>query len=251
MTAFFMFYLISDKKIQDILMETSTDWIYVEYTKSQKEMLQAYLSAIIEANKTMNLTTIKTVESGWLLHIEDSLIGLPEFQSAPTGRYADLGTGGGFPGVPLSIMTGKSVMLVDSVKKKMTIVRDIIARIGLDSQIRTYDKRIEELAQEQPRSFEVLTARALAPLPSLIELAAPLLTNGGRLISYKAMHLDQEIRTADMLEGKIGMKRIGMRTCLLSDGVTPRSIVVFEKIHEPEVELPRRIGVAQKRPYKA
>ena len=86
-------------------------------------LMQRYLDSILEANKVTNLTRITDGEQARLLHIEDSLVGLPEVNEAPTGLYGDLGSGGGFPGVPLALATGRKTLLVDSVKKKMAIVQ--------------------------------------------------------------------------------------------------------------------------------
>ena len=88
----------------------------------EAELIDRYLDLILEANKTTNLTRIDSKEKAQLLHVEDSLVALPEINEAPEGLYGDLGTGGGFPGVPVAIMTGREAVLVDSVKKKVALV---------------------------------------------------------------------------------------------------------------------------------
>ena len=115
---------------------------------SQQSLLEGHLRGVLEANKVHNLTRIDTWEDGLLLHVEDSLVGLPEIQDAPVGRYADLGTGGGFPGVPVAIMTGRETLLVDSVQKKMAAVQEIVDSLGLSASVSTYGGRIEDLAKE-------------------------------------------------------------------------------------------------------
>ena len=102
-----------------------------------------------------------------------------------------------------------------------------------------------------PESFAVITARALSSLPSLLELAVPLLSLGGQLICYKAAVEAEELEQAAGLEEKLGLKLVSMRTTQLSDNGTNRTILVYEKVGEPMVSLPRRPGMAQKRPYKA
>ncbi len=221
----------------------------MEITTRQQDAMRKHLELVIEANKKINLTRVDTFESGLVLHIEDSLAGLPEFQKAPDGLYADLGTGGGFPGITLSIATGRNTLLVDSVAKKMKTLDGIIKELELSDQITTYGGRIEELSLEQPSAFSVLTARALTALPSLIELASPLLCDKGQLICYKSAQYEEELEHALSIQDKVGMKHVATRVFNLSDG-TPRSIIVFEKSGEPQVKLPRRPGMAQKRPYK-
>lgn len=223
----------------------------MDITTKQNEQLNAYLREVIDANHQTNLTRIDSFEQGRLLHIEDSLAGLPEFYESPQGAYADLGTGGGFPGVPLSLVSGRPVLLVDSVKKKVDILASIIQRMGLEETVKVYGGRIEELALIHPQEYAVLTARALTALPSLIELASPLLQRGGHLISYKSSHSDEELEAARSIQEKVGMSYLSNRTFTLSDGKTERSIIVFQKVSDPLVKLPRRPGMAQKRPYKA
>ena len=153
-------------------------------------------------------------------------MGLPEINRAPDGRYGDLGSGGGFPGVPIALATGRETVLVDSVKKKMAIVDSALDELGIGEQVSTYRGRIEELALSQPQSFSVLTARALARLGALLELASP------------------------CVESMLGMRLISTREAMLSDGETKRTIVAFEKVGKSLVKLPRRIGAAQRNPLK-
>lgn len=207
-----------------------------------------HLNLMMEANKITNLTRVDTIEKGLVLHIEDSLAGLSEIEDAPSGLYADLGTGGGFPGITLAIATERETVLVDSVVKKVHILDDILRELGIDERVTTYAGRIEELALERPGAFSVVTARALTALPSLIELASPLLAHEGVLICYKSAQYREELDHAQSIEDKVGMKTVSVRETVLSDG-TPRSIIMFKKEHDSLVKLPRRSGMAQKRPY--
>lgn len=221
-----------------------------DLTIEQQQLLDLHLELVLEENKLSNLTRITDPLAGRILHIEDSLFGYPEFFRAPSGLYADLGTGGGFPGIPLAIVSGRETVLVDSVSKKIQALRRIVGQLGLSDRITTFAGRAEELALERPNSFAVITARALSSLPSLLELAAPLLQLGGQLICYKAHVDDDELEQSKALEGKLGMKLVSIREGFLSDETTMRTIIVFEKTHDPQVSLPRRPGMAQKRPYK-
>ena len=222
----------------------------MELTREQYELLLKHLSLVVEENKVTNLTRIDSVESGRLLHIEDSLAAVPECLDAPQGPVADLGTGGGLPGIPLAGATGRSVDLVDSVGKKTKALDRIIEKLGLSATVRTYNGRIEELALDRPEHYALVTARALTALPSLIELASPLLMPGGRLVALKSADIGDERSWARAIEEKVGMREVSLRTFTLSDGVTERSIIVYEKAGTTSVKLPRRPGMAQKRPYK-
>lgn len=217
----------------------------------QSEVLcRRYLDSILKANETTNLTRITNEEQAILLHLEDSLVGLPEVNEAPEGLYGDLGSGGGFPGVPLALATGRETILVDSVKKKMAIVQSILDELGLSQQVATSSERIEDLPVDYEERFAVLTARALSRLVSLIELASPLLFKGGRLVCYKAQVTSEELEEAKAVQDLVGMKLISQREALLSDGETKRTILVFGKVARPRIKLPRRVGLAQKQPLR-
>ena len=215
---------------------------------NESQLIDRYLDIILEENKTTNLTRIDSKEKAQLLHIEDSLVALPETEGAPEGLYGDLGTGGGFPGVPIAIMTGRQAVLVDSVRKKVAIVEKAVEKIGLSGQISTYSGRIEDLAREKPGQFALLTARALSQLPSLLELASPLLKEGGLFVCYKGEASADEERGAAVVSSKVAMKLLSKRSLVLSDGETRREIFLYRKEGKSKVKLPRRVGLAQHKP---
>ena len=208
-------------------------------------LIEKHLELVIEANKKVNLTRIDTWEDGMVLHVQDSLLGLEEVNDAPRGRYADLGTGAGYPGIPIAIETQRDTLLVDSVKKKVAVLDSFIEQLGLED-VATYCGRIEDLAKREANGFAVVTARALASLSVLMELASPLLFEGGRLVCYKAQPSQDEVEHALSLQEKLGMRLVSDREAPL--GEFRRRIITFEKTGEPLVVLPRRVGMAQKRP---
>lgn len=214
--------------------------------ESQRKKIAQHLELVIEANRVINLTRIDTVEDGMLLHVEDSLSGLTEMDDAPDGLYGDLGSGAGYPGIPLAIATGRPTVLIDSRKKKMDVVQGIISEMGLSQQVRTYAGRAELLARSEAGTFSVLTARALSRLSVLMELASPLLVDRGWLICYKSHIDDEELNHALELQKEVGMKLVRDRSFEL--GEHTRRIVVFEKSGKPKVKLPRLEGQAQKNP---
>lgn len=216
-------------------------------SKEKTNLINEYLKKILEINKSINLTRITDIHQAKILHIEDSLSVLPEINESIEGLYGDLGTGGGFPGVPIAIATNRNTVLVDSVSKKISAIRTVINDLDINN-IETYDNRIEELALDKPSEFSCLTARALSQLPSLIELAAPLLKMNGSLICLKAKYDKDELEHSLKIQKKIGMKFIKERNFYLSDGETYRSVLVFQKISEPKIKLPRKIGIAQRKP---
>lgn len=218
-----------------------------ELSPDQWQMLTRHLELVVEANKTTNLTRITTPEEGRILHIEDSLSALPEINKAPSGLYGDMGSGAGYPGIPLAIATGRPTVLIDARQKKMKLVQQIVDQLGLSSQVETYAGRAELLARQRRGEFSLLTARALAKLPVLMELASPLLKHDGVLVCYKAQIEDQELIDAKRLQKATGMKLISDRSFTLEGDVT-RRIITFQKVSEATVKLPRSEGAAQKNP---
>lgn len=211
------------------------------------ELLNKHLDLVIKANETTNITRIVSRETAQVLHIEDSLSALPEFEKAPQGLYGDLGSGAGFPGFPIAIETGRETVLVESVKKKAALLDQFAQDLGLEN-VSVFPGRAEELALQKKEQFAVLSARALSQLGSLLELGSPLLKIGGQFICYKARVEDEELKHACSLENKLGMKLISDRGFYLSDRETYRRILVFEKVKKASIKLPRRNGMAQRSP---
>lgn len=221
--------------------------IFESLTSSQQELIIKHLNLIIEANKTTNLTRIDSVEEAMLLHVEDSLLGLKEVDDAPEGLYGDMGSGAGYPGIPLAVGTGRKTVLIDARKRKMEIAGKIIKELGLDDQVTTFAGRAELLARTQSKRYAVLTARALSKTNVLLELASPLLRQGGVLVCYKAKVTDEELADAKRVLPLVGMSFKSDRKFLLG-GIYQRRILAFEKTAEPKVKLPRQEGQAQKQP---
>ncbi len=209
------------------------------------DLLEHHLQLVLEANKTTNITSITSWDEGMVLHVHDSLLGLPELLDAPQGLYADIGSGAGYPGIPLAIESGRDTLLVDSVKKKTRLLDSFIETLGLE-QVKTYTGRIEDLAREQPGAFAAVTARALAQLSVVMELSTPLLQKGGRLICYKAQLDNQELEHAYILQETLGLTLVSDREIALEEYT--RRIICFEKTAPAQINLPRKTGLAQKRP---
>lgn len=216
-------------------------------TPKQRKLILRHLDLVIEANKKVNLTRIDDYESARLLHIEDSLSALPELSAAPKGLYGDLGTGAGFPGIPLSIASNRQSLLIDARKKKIKMLEEMIDELGLNQQIETFAGRAELLARKTPDLCSVLTARALSRLSVLLELASPLLKHEGVLICYKANIDDDEMNHALQVQEATGMSFLNQRSFLLNEAYQ-RTIVTFKKTAQPKLSLPRLEGQAQKNP---
>ena len=219
----------------------------LDISSTQRSMLEDFLKRMLEKNRTVNMTRITDFEQGLLLHIEDSLLAY-HLIDRKVSRIGDMGSGSGFPGAALAIATGRETDLIESVGKKARALEAIIDEMGLSFCLSVINLRVEEIPVKE--QYDVVTARALASLPSLMELASPLLKVGGRLIAYKGTLEEEELSASQALCEKLGYAEPVIEENLLSDGITHRALVVYEKTHEALVRLPRRPGMAQKRPYK-
>lgn len=208
--------------------------------------LERHLSMVLERNKVMNLTAIRERDDGLVLHIADSLLALGEVNDAPPGPLVDLGSGGGYPAIPLCIATGRSTTMVESVRKKAEFLREVASELGLPCEVSA--DRAEDVGRSHPGAFAVVTARALTALPSLVELAAPLLSMGGRLIAYKG-----DLGQDESARGRAAARLCGLRESHTSEMTLPergdrRVLVVYERVGRPTLSLPRRVGLAQSKP---
>ena len=212
--------------------------------------LIAYLQEILAINEHINLTSIRDFQQACLLHLEDSLAALPEVMAAMDGRYADIGCGGGFPGVPLGTSSGRNTTLVDSRAKKVKVVMQAVCSSKVDAfaEFEGVAARIEDFGGDHKGEFAVVTARALSSLPSLLELAAPLLRMGGSFVALKSEIDASEEEWGEKLAPKLGLELAKKRKLTLADEETKRVIYTFNKVGNSRIKLPRRVGLAQKEP---
>jgi len=213
-----------------------------------EELLNKHLKLVIEANKITNITRITSIAEAKLLHIEDSLYALPYIQEAPDGLYIDMGSGAGYPGIPIAIESKRKTILIESVGKKADILNNMISELGLSETIKVYSGRVEDFSEQHKGECSVVTARALSKIGSLLELSSPLLKIGGYLVCYKGQPDEQEIEHAHQLENKLGFVSLYQDHYTLSDLETNRSLFVYKKVHEAKMKLPRHVGFAQKKP---
>jgi len=218
----------------------------VEVSNSEAAMLANHANLMLEANEVVNLTRITDPDEVIRLHILDSLLIAPWVGEADPGNLADIGSGAGYPGIPLAVVAPRRVTLVESVKKKAAVLDTIVTELDLD--VRVCACRAEELAERSPGGFAVVTARALSSLPALVELAAPLLAPGGRLIAMKGTPGDSEVESGRLAATICGLRELTSATYALPGGQETRTVFVYVRVGKPKQHLPRRPGMAQRHP---
>jgi 16S rRNA (guanine527-N7)-methyltransferase len=190
-------------------------------------------------------TTIREPERAADEHVADSLSGLevPELRSA--SRVADLGSGAGFPGLPLAVaLPSASVDLVESTARKCEVIERLAVAAGVGTA-RALPLRVEELGRAD---YQVVTARALAPLSVLAEYAAPLLGDHGVLVAWKGELDAGEWAGATRACARVGMEPAHPLAVDPFPGARSRHLVVIRKVAPTPAEFPRRPGMARKRP---
>lgn len=217
----------------------------IDATDEQVDALARHVAMVYETNEVLNLTSIDPTDAA-SLHVLDSCAALPYLLDAAPGSFADLGSGAGFPGVPLAILSGREVALVESVRKKAAFLESAVEALRLKATV--HPIRAEELAQQLPRGFSVVTARALSSLPSLVELASPLLMAGGSLICLKGHPDEDEVRRGDLAARQCGMRRVTVVSVKVPGAEAARQLVVYRREGASRVRLPRRNGMAQRKP---
>lgn len=211
--------------------------------------LVSYLDLVIEKNKVVNLTRIFEPEEAVTLHLVDSLLPLAcaGVEIGAESSVLDMGTGAGFPGVPIAVVIGAQALLVDSVGKKVKAVQEFVDKLGLGN-VATRHARLEDLAREIPRSQDYVFARAVAQTNVLIEYATPFLKQGGCLVVEKGRPEDDELCEAERAAALCGLELVSRETFELPHDLGHREILVYRRVRKSKVKLPRKVGMAKSAP---
>lgn len=220
---------------------------------------EAFLDLLESENKKLNLISYKTREELEVKHWDDSLA-LLEVLELPAGqRVMDLGTGGGFPGIPLAIQCPQAeFVLVDSVGKKVKAVEGMAKTLKLRN-VKVLNARFEELGWDPAyrERFGLVVARAVAALPTLLEYAAPFVCVHGMFLAYKSRDYLEELEASKKAQSALGLEFDGAVDYELAappkggaqaESMGSRSLLIFRKVRALGKEYPRRVGVAGKRP---
>lgn len=211
-------------------------------------LYESYMEGILQWNEKINLTAIKDREEFVTKHFIDSLLccNFPEYGNAES--VIDVGTGAGFPGVPLAIISqDKEFVLADSLNKRLKVIDELTASIGLDN-ITTVHGRAEELAKNKMyrEKFDVCVSRAVANMAVLAEYCLPFIRVGGYLLAYKGPEAEKEIKDGEKAIRLLGGRVDRIASVNLAD--FDHNIIVIEKIKETPAKYPRKAGTPAKEP---
>ena len=215
----------------------------------QVQQFLRYRQELIEWNGRFNLTAIRDPAEILFRHFLDSVSLLMAFDQ-PQARVLDIGAGAGFPGIPLKIMRPRwQVVLLEATGKKVTFLRHVIETLKLQG-IEAIQGRAEELAHKQPyrASFDLVTARAVASLPILLEYAAPYCCVGGRIILPKKGDITEELAQGKLAAWQLGAVLKADRAVTLPGLEDGRRLLVWEQVKICPETFPRSGSVMAKKP---
>ena len=219
--------------------------LQIELEEGELERLGRYLDLLFEANAVMNLTGIRERDVAWNRHVLDSLSLVPVIEAAGAERVLDLGSGGGLPGLPLAVtMPGVHFLLLEATGKKARFLEE--AASGIDcANVEVLDERAEVIGEPgcvHRACYDVVVARAVGPMPVLLELAMPLVRVGGLLLAIKGERAGEELKEAAEALDVLNSRVIDQRR------TSTGTIVVVEKIRETPADYPRRSGEPRRQP---
>ena len=218
--------------------------------KKQEENFNKYMDLLLEWNEKINLTAITDKDEIILKHFIDSLT--IEKYIKDNDKVIDLGTGAGFPGIPLKIKNESiDITLVDSLNKRVNFLNEVIKELNLKN-ITAIHSRIEDLAHDKNyrEKYDVVTSRAVANMSTLVEYMLPFAKIGGICICMKGPNVDEELENAKGAIKKLGGKIEKVESLTLPDSDIERNIVIIKKISQTDKKYPRKAGTPSKDPLK-
>lgn len=233
------------QRIKEILKEPD-----IEFTEKKIEKMERYMDSILELNSTINLTSIKDRNQFIEKHLIDSLWAAHYKSFINAENVVDIGTGAGFPGIPLAIcFQQKQFILVDSLKKKLNIIQDLCANLNIKN-VEVLHIRAEEMGHKEHyrEKFDCCVSRAVANLSTLSEYCLPLVKIGGTFISYKTISASDEIAKAEKAIRILGGERDMKTDFSPQQGDLEHMLIEIKKIKQTPKMYPRTGNMPRKTP---
>ena len=222
----------------------------ITLSSEQREQFDKYYELLVEWNKVMNLTGITEYDEVNLKHFIDSLSIVRVIDMNSVKRMVDVGTGAGFPGIPLKIaFPDTEILLLDSLNKRVKFLNEVISQLGL-KKITAVHGRAEELAKNKSyrEGFDLCVSRAVANLSTLCEYCLPFVGITGYFCSYKSADSDKEIKNSENAVKILGGEIKSVDKFNLPGTDMGRAIVNVEKIKNTPKKYPRKAGLPAKEP---
>lgn len=234
------------------ILESRLEPLHITLSGMQLDQFDKFYDLLVEWNKVMNLTGITEYQDVVEKHFLDSLSIVKIIDMNQIEYAIDIGTGAGFPGIPLKIaFPDINIVLLDSLNKRIKFLDHIIEELKLDG-IRTIHGRAEDYAREAGyrEKFDLCVSRAVANLTSLSEYCLPYVRVGGRFVSYKSGDIEQEISENERAIKILGGKVYQVEKFNLPGTEIQRSFVMIKKMKNTQNKYPRKAGMPTKEPLK-
>lgn len=222
--------------------------IDIELDDSKIKKFYNYMLLLIEWNKKINLTAITDEKEIIIKHFVDSA---SVYKYIKTNKaILDLGTGAGFPGIPLKIINEDfNITLVDSLNKRINFLNEVINKLDLNN-IELIHSRAEDLANNENyrENFDMVVSRAVAPLNVLVEYTLPFIKVGGKLVSMKGSNAEEELKLAEKSINVLGGTFNKIEKIKLPELDDKRNIIIIDKIKSTPKQYPRKAGTPSKSP---
>ena len=231
-------------------LEEKLKLIDINISEIEIENFKIYMKLLLEWNKKINLTAITNEDDIILKHFVDSLT-IKKYISE-NEKIIDIGTGAGFPGIPLAIMNKyNEITLMDSLNKRIVFLNDVIDKLKLNN-VKAIHSRAEELARNKNHreKYDVAVSRAVANLSTLVEYMLPFVRIGGKCICMKGPNIEEELKNAKKAIKELGGEVIKIENFKLPESDNERNIVIIKKIRETSSKYPRKSGTPSKEPIK-
>ena len=226
-------------------LKNKSEQININLENEQIKKFYEYMNLLIEWNEKFNLTAIVEPKEIILKHFIDSLT--IEKYINEGEKVIDVGTGAGFPGIPLSIYKPKiNITLLDSLNKRIIFLQEVIEKLEMKN-IEAVHGRAEEFAKNKREMFDIATSRAVAPLNILLEYLLPFVKIGGTCLCMKGSNIDEVDDAKNALE-VLGGKIEKIETIKLPESDIVRNIIIVRKVKNTPVKYPRKSGIPAKQP---
>jgi 16S rRNA (guanine527-N7)-methyltransferase len=239
-----------DKEEWKIILNEQLKELKIELDDNKKDKFYEYMELLIKWNENINLTAITEPKEVLQKHFIDSLTALKYIKE--NNSVIDVGTGAGFPGIPLKIANDSiKVTLLDSLNKRINFLNDVIKNLKLES-INTIHSRAEEAGKDinLREKFDVAVSRAVAPLNILVEYLLPFVKKDGICICMKGNNVTEEIENSKNAIKLLGGKIEKVEEFTLPNSDINRTIIIIRKMEKTPSKYPRKPGTPSKEPIK-